>query len=397
MIRYRPMMSAAAMKETERVGTHRGGPMVPNLVEEMEIVRDAEGESDTPMSLPSLNSLEEGEVARPSIFVAMYGAAGRVCQVLARLLWQHPQVTLASVASQEFHGRLYATPMKGAPTLPVLRPTELPLEELSLVFLCASDPGADILVARCVAEDTRVIDLCHHLKPDITDTGPGADFDIGIGIEEDVAYGLTELFRDELGDAQVVFTPGGYSTCAGLALGPLAQAGQLNSHTIIQNSTSAHMQPQAGGPDTCGEIPTPSQHKGHLSQVAEARQALEAIGGEDSKLVYAPQTPTDGQGLRLACLTRVEEMTPDEVRELYLTQYAPDHFVQVLPKGQKAQAADVINTNVAAISIHPFREQREVMILSAIDTLYKGAAGQAVQNMNAMLGFAESCGLKAAV
>jgi N-acetyl-gamma-glutamyl-phosphate reductase len=210
---------------------------------------------------------------------------------------------------------------------------------------------------------------------------------------DEAVYGLTELHRPEIADATLVANPGCYPTAALLALAPAAEAG-LASDVVISAASGISGAGRGGGERlhfvSVAENFAPYGTEGHR-HLPEIAQELRALGVREPPTFTPHLLPLD-QGLLASCYVRLaRNATEEELRALYLERYAEEPFVEVVdaPPGVR----DVRDTNLCRLHVALDRGSGRALVFAAIDNLWKGAAGQAIQNLNLMLGLPETQGL----
>jgi N-acetyl-gamma-glutamyl-phosphate reductase len=206
-------------------------------------------------------------------------------------------------------------------------------------------------------------------------------------------YGLTELNRDPVREATLVANPGCYPTAALLALAPLAEAGLVDG-VVVDAKSGVSGAGRGGGEDLqfwrVDENFKPYKVEGHRHS-PELEQELAGLGAK-GPVTFVPHLLPIDQGLLASCyVTLARETGEDELRDLYRDRYEGERFVDVVdsPPG----VADVRETNFCRVHVSLDREGGRALAFGAIDNLWKGAAGQAIQNLNLMLGYGESEGL----
>jgi N-acetyl-gamma-glutamyl-phosphate reductase len=217
----------------------------------------------------------------------------------------------------------------------------------------------------------------------------------------ETVYGLPELHREEVRRARLVGNPGCYPTCVILGLAPLAKAGLLQPDSVIADCKSgvsgAGRQPLLG--ITFCEVNDGFRAYKVLEHrhTPEMEQELSALAGTPVKVTFTPHLVPMSRGILgtlYAGLT--ESRTEEELRELYRRFYQGHPFVRLHPPGRLPDTRDVRGANFCDLALRVDPVSRRVIVLSVIDNLTKGAAGQAVQNFNLMLGFPETMGLDVA-
>jgi N-acetyl-gamma-glutamyl-phosphate reductase len=262
---------------------------------------------------------------------------------------------------------------------------DAPLGTAELIFSALPHGASAMWVERARGVGSRAVDLSADLRP-----GNGA---------EAAPYGLTELTRGQLRDANVVANPGCYPTAILMALVPLAKRGLIVPGSTV-NATAASGVTGAGLTARTdllfGEVTEDFKAYGvgnthrHL---AEMRSVLDA-NGADADLVFTPHLLPVARGI-LATITVPLTQTLDDPLSPWREEFDGEPFVEIDP--QPPALRDVVRRNVVRISAHHAAGVRQptLIVLSAIDNLVKGAAGQAVQNANVVLGLDEPLGLPA--
>jgi len=260
---------------------------------------------------------------------------------------------------------------------------DAPLSDAELVFSALPHGASATWVARVRGTGARAIDLSADLRPG---NGPS-----------DVPYGLTELVRRQLRDATVVANPGCYPTAILMALVPLAKRGLIASGGTV-NATAASGVTGAGLTARTdllfGEVTEDFRAYGIANthrHLAEMRTVLEGAGA-DADLIFTPHLLPVARGILATITVPVTETIPDPLSP-WRDEFAGEPFVEVTPEPPSLR--DVVRRNVVRISARYVAGVRQptLLVLSAIDNLVKGAAGQAVQNANVVLGLDEPMGL----
>lgn len=317
-----------------------------------------------------------------NIPVGVLGASGYAGRELCELVVRHPKLSLAFATANEQRGRTATF----AGTEVVFKATDdAPLDAAELVF-CALPHGTSAeWVTKANKAGARVVDLSQDLRPG---TGP-------VGIP----YGLPELTRSTVAGATVVANPGCYPTAILLALAPLFGAGKIPVGATVNISA-------ASGVTGAGYSPKPELLYAEIAEnfraysvgnehrhLAEVRAMLSSMGG-DVDVLFTPHLLPVARGI-LATIT-VPIMEPmAKPDDLWKSRFKGERFVRVADSPPALR--DVVRTNSALIHVAQAKNVREptLIVLCAIDNLVKGAAGQALQNANLMLGMDEALGLVA--
>ena len=327
--------------------------------------------------------------------VIVAGASGFTGALAAWLVWRHPRLELVAATSRTETGArldlLY--PRYRAPI-------ELEALDLDRVGECEAaivaypHGAAAEIVTELRARDVGVVDLSadfrlHDLSTyERTYGAHGAPDLLG-----DAVYGLTELHRDSIREARLVANPGCYPTAALLALAPLAEAGLIED--VVIDAKSGVSGAGRGGERShfvnVTENFTPYGVDGHRHG-PEISQELAGLGA-DGRMTFVPHLLPLDQGLLASCyVTLARELGADELRSMYEERYAGEPFVEIVdsPPGVR----DVRDTNGCRLYVTAAGDGRRVLAFAAIDNLWKGASGQAIQNLNLMLGLPETEGLE---
>jgi N-acetyl-gamma-glutamyl-phosphate reductase len=332
----------------------------------------------------------------PAARVLVAGASGFTGALASHIVWRHPRLELAHVTARSDVGtrldRLY----------PRYR---VPLELTEYDAAAARDCDAAIVAyphgasAPVVAElrelGLKVVDLSADFRLDDPRTYDGWYGQHGApDIAGEGVYGLTELYRDEIAEAELVANPGCYPTAALLALAPLAGAGLIED--VVVSAASGVSGAGRGEGDgrlhyvTVDENFTPYGTGGHRHE-PEIAQELAKLGS-DAPLTFVPHLLPLDQGELASCYVRPSrEIAAGELEDLYSVRYVDEPFVEVveIPPGVR----EVRDTNLCRIHATLDERSGRILVFGAIDNLWKGASGQAVQNLNLMLELAETEGL----
>jgi N-acetyl-gamma-glutamyl-phosphate reductase len=330
----------------------------------------------------------------PAARVLVAGASGFAGALAAQIVWRHPRLELVAVTSRSDAGRrldsLY--PRYRVP----LELTELDLDRLDGVdaAIVAYPHGASAPIVAALRERGAIVaDLSADFRLRESATYErwygehGAPELFGAAV-----YGLTELYREQLREAKLVAVPGCYPTASVLALAPLAERGLL-ADVVIDAKQGVSGAGRGGGDAmhyaAMDENAFAYKTEGHRHR-PEIEQELAALGSP-APVTFVPHLLPLDQGELASCYAQTSEpISRDEVQALYRERYAGEPFVHVVdgPPGLR----DVRDTNECHLYV-TVEERGRVMAFSAIDNLWKGASGQAVQCLNLMLGLDETEGL----
>lgn len=338
--------------------------------------------------------------------IAILGASGYTGAELLRLLLNHPSVTIATLTADRAAGQGIEAvfPHLGGFGLPALiRIEDLDLDAVDIVF-CALPHGvtqtviADLLGRR---PQLKIIDLSADFR--LADPATYAEWyghaHQALDLQQEAVYGLSEVHRDAIAGARLVANPGCYTTTAELPLIPLIAAGQIDPDDIIIDAKSGVS--GAGRALKQGSLFTEVAEGVHAYGIGKHRhgpeieQELSLAAGRPVAITFTPHLMPMNRGILATIYVRLAGGAGAEgLRDTLAAHYAGAAFVQVLPFGETPATRDVRGTNLCRIGVCADRRAGRAILVSATDNLVKGAAGQAVQNMNLMCGLDESAGLR---
>ena len=335
------------------------------------------------------------------ISVAVIGGTGYTGIELLRFLAAHPRVSLDAITSRGERGRAVAEifpSLRGVLDLRFSEPNQVSLERCDLVFFATPNGTAMSMVPALLTAQVRVIDLAADFRlkdPAAWQTWYGTVHQCPDLLQEAV-YGLPELNRDRIRSARLVANPGCYPTAVVLGLLPLLEDGAIVAEGLIADAKSgvsgAGRSPaQATLLCEAGDSLKAYAVTGHRHQ-PEIEQCLQSAAGERVRLTFVPHLAPMIRGIHATLYTRLRDPMTD-VQSLFLQRYRSEPFVDVLPPESHPETRSVRGSNLCRLAWHRPSGGDTVVVLSVIDNLGKGAAGQAVQNMNIMFGFDERMGL----
>jgi N-acetyl-gamma-glutamyl-phosphate reductase len=327
--------------------------------------------------------------------VCVVGASGFAGALAASILWRHPRVELEAVTARREVGRRvdevfprYRVPLAYEP----FDPTRL--SELDAALVSYPHGASAPVVAALRAQGLRVVDLSADFR--LHDQDAYAIWYGDHGAPElltEAVFGLTELHRAAIANAQLVANPGCYSTAAILALAPLARAGLIEEAVVDAKSGVSGAGREATETThfvSVSENVNPYAVEGHR-HAPEIDQELLALGCAE-KVTFTPHLLPLAQGLLASCyVTPTRDLDSEELRAVFAEAYEGEPFVELTdgPPG----VHDVRDTNLCRIHATVEPRTGRALVFCAIDNLWKGAAGQAVQNLNLMLDLDEGEGL----
>jgi N-acetyl-gamma-glutamyl-phosphate reductase len=273
------------------------------------------------------------------------------------------------------------------------------LNACDLVFFATPNGIAMSMAPELLSHGVRVVDLAADFRlrdPDVWQRWYGIPHACPDLLGEAV-YGLPEVNRSAIAEARVVANPGCYPTAVQLGLLPLIEAGCVDSGTLIADCKSGAS--GAGRGASVGTLLSEASESlkayavpGHR-HLPEIRQGLERAAGMPVGLTFVPHLTPMIRGIHATLYARLTEADVD-AQAIFETRYRAEAFVDVLPSGSHPETRSVKGANDCRIAVHLAPDGHTLVVLSVIDNLVKGAAGQAVQNMNIMFGLEERTGLR---
>jgi N-acetyl-gamma-glutamyl-phosphate reductase len=216
-------------------------------------------------------------------------------------------------------------------------------------------------------------------------------------LQKEAVYGLTEVYRAAIAKARLLANPGCYTTCAQLPLIPLLRAGVIDPDEIVIDAKSGMTGAgRAAKEDMLFSEVSEGFHAygvGHHRHMAELDQEFSKAAGRDVVASFTPHLVPMNRGILSTIYVRSAKSSPEDLHAILSKTYAQEPFVHVLPYGRLPQTRHVRGSNMTFIGLAKDRIAGRAIIGSALDNLTKGASGQAVQNMNVMLGLPEATGV----
>ena len=334
------------------------------------------------------------------IKVGIVGGTGYTGVELLRLLARHPQVELKAITSRKEAGMPVAEMfpnLRGRVSLAFSTPEEAGLEQCDVVFF-ATPNGVAMQQTRALLDaGVKVIDLAadfrikdvkvweqwykmEHACPDLI---------------EEAVYGLPEINRDRIKGARLIANPGCYPTAVQLGFLPLLESGVADTGFLVADAKSG-VSGAGRKPETHILFAEAADNfkayavAGHRHW-PEIKQGLEAFAGQPVGFTFVPHLTPLIRGIHATLYARVGKDV--DLQALFEQRYAGETFVDVLPAGSHPETRSVRGANTCRIAVHRPQGGDTVVVLSVIDNLVKGAAGQALQNMNILFGLPEDVAL----
>ena len=337
------------------------------------------------------------------VTAGIYGASGYTGQELLRLLLRHPQVEIAAVTSRQYKGLPLTKVFPGFQGLTTLVFADHTPEELAglcdVVFLALPHGVSMQVVPVFHAAGIKVIDLSADFRiHDVATHETWYGKHTSSGLMADAVYVLPEINRSAIASSTFIANPGCYPTSVILGLAPLLKGNYVDTNSIIVDSKSgvsgAGREAQVGSLYCEVAEGFKAYNVGRHRHTPEMEQELSLLAGRQITLSFTPHLLPVSRGILstiYAGLTK--EVSSQELLDLYRDFYQTEAFVTVYPEGALPNISSVRGTNFCHIGLIVDVRTSRVVVLSAIDNLVKGAAGQAIQNMNILCGFAEDSGL----
>lgn len=335
------------------------------------------------------------------IKVGIVGGTGYTGVELLRLLARHPEAKIVSITSRKESGLAVSEmfpSLRGNIELVFSDPQDAMLDRCDIVFF-ATPNGVSMLQAEdLLRRGVRIIDLAADFR--LRNVGEWEKWygmtHAAPALVAEAVYGLPEANREQIRSARLVANPGCYPTAVQLGFLPLIESGVVDSTHLIADAKSG-----VSGAGRKAEVHTLFAEAsdnfkaygvpGHR-HLPEIRQGLQAIAGKPVGLTFVPHLTPMIRGIHATLYARL--VTDVDVQALFEQRYAKERFVDVMPAGAHPDTRSVRGANHCRIAVHRPQGGDTVVVLSVIDNLVKGAAGQAVQNMNLMFGLAEDLGLE---
>lgn len=334
------------------------------------------------------------------IKAGIVGGTGYTGAELLRLLMLHPEVDVVATTSRGTAGQrvdqVFAN-LRGSTDLRFTEPSLESLAGCGVVFFATPNGTAMRSAPEVLRAGARVVDLSADFRL------PDDEWQRWYGVPHacpellsQAVYGLPEVFREAIRTARLIANPGCYPTAVLLGLLPLVEE-RLVDPTYIMAAAASGMSGagrKAQINTLFGEVSENFRAynvSGHRHS-PEIRHVLAQIAGENVGLTFVPHLVPMIRGLHATVFARLLDPTVD-LQAVFEARYINEPFVEVLPRGGHPETRSVRGVNQCRVAVHRPSDGREVVVLVAIDNLVKGAAGQAVQNMNLMFGWTETLGL----
>lgn len=336
------------------------------------------------------------------IKVGIIGATGYAGSELVRLITQHPKAELVTMTSQSYAGQEYKEVYSNYSHLDYVceeEHIEEMAEKCDVIFLALPHGVASKKINADILSKTKIIDL-------------GADFriqDVDVyekwytthyskDILPEAVYGLCEINRDKIKGKRIVANPGCYTSCSILSLYPLVKEGLIDLSSIIIDAKSGATGAGRGlslGNHYCELNESVKAYKvASHRHTPEIEEQLSIAAGQDIVLNFTPHLIPMDRGILATCYATLnKKYTYDDIRKAYEKHYGNEHFIRLTKEGVFPETKWVKGSNFVDIGFTVDERTNRVIVIGALDNLFKGAAGQAVQNMNIIMGIEETTGI----
>src|SRR3984957_2285921 len=338
--------------------------------------------------------------------IGVLGASGYTGAELVRLLLRHPRAEIALLTADRRAGKAMGDVFPqfspyALPTLTAIEDADWKKVALDVAF-CALPHGTTQKVIKDLmahAPATKVVDLSADFR--LADPAAYARWygheHFAPELQKGAVYGLTEIYRAKIKTAKLVANPGCYTTCAELALIPLLKAKAVDPDEIVIDAKSGMTGAgRAAKEEMLFSEVSEGFHAygvGHHRHMAELDQEFSNAAGRDVVVTFTPHLVPMNRGILSTIYVRGLKASPQDLHTMFLKSSAREPFVHVLPFGATPQTRHVRGSNMTFIGVVADRIPGRAIIVSALDSLSKGASGPAVQNMNLMLGLPETMGI----
>ncbi|OQB14818.1 MAG: N-acetyl-gamma-glutamyl-phosphate reductase [Firmicutes bacterium ADurb.Bin193] len=338
------------------------------------------------------------------IKASVLGATGYAGVELVRILSKHPAVSFSHLASRSYAGKALSEVYPNFKNVVSLELCELDpvaaANDSDIVFTALPHGASKEVIPLLADKKVKIIDFSgdfRYKSREVYEKWYGEPHSAPELLEKSV-YGLCELHRDEIAKASLVGNPGCYTTCSILALAPLVDKEIIHTDNIIidaksgvtgagRSSSTDYSFCECDGNMKAYKIAT---HR-HTSEI---EQELSLIAKEEITLSFTPHLIPIKRGILSTCYANLNgEYTDGEIIDVFKDYYKGEYFVRICDKGVLPEVKNVAGSNFVDIGLCVDRRLGRVVVVSCIDNIVKGAAGQAVQNMNIMFGLPESMGI----
>ena len=339
------------------------------------------------------------------IKVGIIGATGYAGAELVRLLMNHKEVEIVWLGSRSYTGQKYSSIYQNMFqfTEAICKDDNMQAlaEEADVIFTATPQGLCASLIKEEILQKTRIIDLSADFR--LKDVKVYEDW---YNIEhkapefiEEAVYGLCEINREQIRQARLVANPGCYTTCSILTCYPLVKEGLIRPETLIIDAKSGTSGAGRGAKtdNLFCEVNENMKAYGVASHrhTPEIEEQLGYAAGKEFRINFTPHLVPMNRGILVTAYASLEEgVTDQQIKDAYKKYYQDEFYIRILEENVFPQTKWVEGSNFVDVNFKTDKRTNRVILMGAIDNLVKGAAGQAVQNMNLMFGLEETEGLK---
>ena len=338
------------------------------------------------------------------INVGILGATGYAGIETVRLLTKHPEVKITRLVSHSFEGQKISDIYPNLKDILDMECVSLDIDDIAsscdLVFTALPHGVSKEVIPSLYEKGLKIVDLSGDFRyndAEVYEKWYGEPHPAPEILEKSV-YGLCEMYRDKIKQTNLIGNPGCYTTCSILALYPLLKAGVIKTENIIIDAKSGVT---GAGRTTkldysfseCTENMLAYKVATHR-HTSEIEQELSIAAGQEVVVSFTPHLIPLKRGIYATCYANLaKDVTGEEIEKIYKDFYKDEFFIRIMPAGKIPESNWVAGSNFANIGFQIDERLKRIVVCSTIDNLIKGAAGQAVQNMNIMMGFDEKTGI----
>lgn len=340
------------------------------------------------------------------IKTAILGGSGYTGFELLRILANHPQAEVVAITSRQHKGDNLETVFPGLKNISKLKfedPANFnSFSKAGIVFSALPHHASMEIVPDILKNGKRVIDLSADFRlKDAKTYEAWYGNHIAKELLKKAVYGLPELFRNKIKNAELVANPGCYPTGAILGLAPAIEAGIIDTKGIIIDSKSGVSGAGRGASLDTSFAEVNEGFKaykvGEHRHTSEIEQGLSLIAGKNIKVTFTPHLLPVNRGILSTIYasinSKLKTQSSKQILDIYKEYYENEFFIRIMPEGTFPNISQVKGSNFCDIGLKLDERTGRLIVVTAIDNLVKGASGQAVQNMNIMLGIPETTGL----
>ena len=339
------------------------------------------------------------------IKAGIIGSTGYAGAEIARILLGHPEAEVCWYGSRSYvdvpFSDVYGSMFRLIDDTCKAEDMEALASEADVIFTATPQGKCSEIINEDLLSKTKVIDISADFR--IKDV---ARYEEWYGIKhgspeflDEAVYGLCELARDDIKNARIVANPGCYPTCSILSIYPAVKSGKIDVNSIIIDAKSGTTGAGRGAKVQNLFCEVNENIKAYGVAVhrhtPEIEDQLSYAAGEDIKINFTPHLVPMERGILVTAYANLkEDVSYEEMKEIYDSFYKDEYFVRVLDEDKVPETRNVRGSNFADVAFKIDRRTGRIIMMGAIDNLVKGAAGQAVQNMNIMFGLKETAGIE---